>query len=113
SSTTTARTPGAPAGSYRLGDGDAINLFTGNLNYQLQGLGIGGRGEAQAGLGVVIEGQWDFKETELGNGFVQHEYSYSNPQPLAFVGYVMLDISFVDTHSPCSNSGGNWLTYRV
>jgi len=30
SSTNTAMTPGTPAGSYKLGDADAVNLFTGS-----------------------------------------------------------------------------------
>jgi RHS repeat-associated protein len=112
SSTTTARTPGAPAGSYRLGDADSINLFTGNLNYSLPLLGVGGRGEAQAGLGVAIEGQWDVRQIDMGNGYSQHEYSFRRPNPLAFVGSVQLGITFTDTHNPCG-SGALWYTYRV
>ncbi len=112
SSTTTARTPGTPTGSYKLGDADTINLFTGNLNYSLPLLGVGGRGGAQANLGVVIEGQWNMQEIEQPNGFYEHQYSFHRPAPLALVGYVVLDISFTDTHTTCAN-GNQLLTYRA
>ncbi len=115
SSTTTARTPGTPAGSYKLGDADTINLFTGNLNYHLPLLAVGGRGEARAGLGVVIEGQWDMQETALENpeGFLQHEYSLRSPNPLALVGYVALDIPVTATNEPCTDSNERLFTSRV
>src|SRR5438067_555307 len=87
SSTTTARTPGTPAGSYKLGDADTVNLFTGNLNYTLPLLGVGGRGGAQSGLNVVLEAQWDRKET-LQDGYLQVDYSLNQVNPLAFVGSV-------------------------
>jgi hypothetical protein len=65
SSTITARTPGTPAGSYKLGDADAVNMFTGNLNYHLPLLEVGGRGEARTSLGIVIEAQVDYREVEI------------------------------------------------
>ena len=111
SSTTTARTPGTPAGSYKLGDADTVNLFTGNINYNLPLLGVGGRGSAQAGLGIVLEGQWDMQET-IENGYLQHQYSFNQPDPLTFVGAVKLDINSFATNQPCG--GGNfYYTYRA
>lgn len=114
SSTTTARTPGTPAGSYQLGDADTINLFTGNLNYSLPLLLAAGRGEAQAGIGVAIEGQWDIQVTQSDppNQYTFHEYLFRSPNPVALVGSVRLDISFINTNQPCS--GGNfYVEYRV
>ena len=39
--------PGAPAGSYALSGFDNVNLYNGNLSFQLSLLGISGRGGAQ------------------------------------------------------------------
>jgi RHS repeat-associated protein len=113
SSTTTARSPGAPAGSYKLGDADTVNLFNGNLNYYLPLADVGGRGEARAELGVVIENQLDMKETDLGDGRLQHEYSNRVPDPLALVGRVRLDSSAVQTNESCDTSGDRYVTYRA
>lgn len=113
---TTARTPGSPAGSYKLGNADTVNLFTGNLNYNLPLLGIGGRGEAQGAVGIVIEGQWDLKETELEfpQGNVQHTYSFRTPNPLALVGSVSFDVSINQTSTPCGGTSGMFLSeYRA
>ena len=41
----TSRTPGSPAGSYKLGDLDNVNLFNGNLSFALPLLSVLGRGE--------------------------------------------------------------------
>jgi RHS repeat-associated protein len=42
--------PGSPAGSYALSGLDNVNLYNGNLDFQLPLLGISGRGEAQMNL---------------------------------------------------------------
>ncbi len=111
---TSARTPGAPAGSYALGDADTINLFNGNLNYNMPLFNLAGRGEAKTSVGIVIEGQWDRKEFETSPGFFMHEYSYRYPNPLALVGSVYLDINFTNTSDPCPGGGGtNYQEYRV
>jgi|GEM_PF-1768093 len=117
SSTITARTPGTPAGSYQLGDADAVNLFTGNLNYHLPLLEVGGRGEARASLGIVIEGQIHYREVPLQypEGYLQHQYTYRAPNPLAFVGSVMFDYSSEELNEPCGflGTGFNWTTFRA
>src|SRR5687768_11253362 len=46
--------PGAPAGSYGLGGFDNVNLYSGNLNFQLPLLKIGGRGGAGASINLNI-----------------------------------------------------------
>ncbi len=43
-------TPGSPAGSYELSGFDNVNLYNGNLNFQLPLRGIVGRGDAQMAL---------------------------------------------------------------
>jgi RHS repeat-associated protein len=113
SSTTTARTPGTPSGSYKLGDADAVNLFTGNLNYNLPLLQVGGRGEAQASLGIVIESQIHYREVPLAepDGFLQHQYTAKFPDPLAFVGSVAFDYPSEVTNQGCG-SGFYWTTFR-
>src|SRR6266404_754220 len=115
SSTTTARTPGAPAGSYSLGDGDSVNLFTGNLNYELPLQAAGGRGNIQSVLSVVTERQWDMHEkpSELGEPWVVHEYSIRQPNPLALVGYVRLETSSTPTNDACDNQGDRYGKGRV
>jgi RHS repeat-associated protein len=114
SSTTTARTPGTPTGSYQLGDADTINLFTGNLNYSLPLLGVGGRGEAQSSFGIAIEGQWDIQtsETPPPNQTQTHQYSFRSVGGIALVGSVTLDIQFIGTAQPCG-SGSHFDEWRV
>ncbi len=114
SSTTTARTPGAPSGSYQLGDADTINLFTGNLNFNLPLVSAGGRGEAQAGTGIVIEGQWDISTTETPppNQTYTHNYSFQSQNGLALVGSVRLNTLFENTGQDCQG-GGNEVKYRM
>src|SRR5688572_2939475 len=50
--------PGAPAGSYLLSGLDNVNLFNGNLNFRLPLLQVGGRGEAQHMINLIIERHW-------------------------------------------------------
>src|SRR5215813_6748206 len=50
--------PGAPAGSYALGDFDNINLFNGHLNFRLPLMQIGGRGRAGYTMMLPIEQNW-------------------------------------------------------
>lgn len=114
SSTTTAREPGTPAGSYHLGDADTVNLFTGNLNYHLPLLKVRGRGEARTELGVVIEGQWDWRTEDIGNGFERHVYSFMQPHPLAFVGRVDYGVTseIIGTCESGGSAGSTYLLYR-
>lgn len=45
--------PGAPAGSYALSGFDNVNLYNGNLSFQLSLLGVSGRGGAQNACDVA------------------------------------------------------------
>lgn len=104
----TATTPGAPAGSYSLGDQDSINVFTGNLSYNLPLLKIGGRGDAQAQLGIVLEQQWTRYEVPVDPApLIQHQYVNQAPYPLAFVGSVRIQEESVQQSGICNNSTGN------
>jgi len=55
---TSAQTPGAPAGSYPLSDFDNVNIFNGNLNFNLPLLSIGGRGSTGYTIPLAIERRW-------------------------------------------------------
>lgn len=57
-STPVGSAPGAPSGSYALSGLDNINLYSGNLNFRLPLLRIGGRGEAQYTIMLPIEAHW-------------------------------------------------------
>jgi RHS repeat-associated protein len=47
--------PGAPAGSYSLTGFENVNLYSGNLNFHLPLIKVGGRGGAQAGSYLSID----------------------------------------------------------
>jgi RHS repeat-associated protein len=53
-----ALSPGAPAGSYSLSGFDNVNLYNGNLGFQLPLLGVGGRGAAQHNIMLLIKRKW-------------------------------------------------------
>jgi RHS repeat-associated protein len=55
---TSAQTPGAPAGSYALSDFDNVNLFNGNLNFNLPLLSLTGRGSTGYTIPLKIERRW-------------------------------------------------------
>jgi len=56
--TPTILTAGAPSGSFPLSGFDNINLFNGNLNFQLPLVKVSGRGEAQYTITLPIEEHW-------------------------------------------------------
>jgi YD repeat-containing protein len=53
--------PGSPAGSYALSGFENVNLFNGNLNFNLSLVQVGGRGGAQVPLLLPIEQRWVVK----------------------------------------------------
>jgi hypothetical protein len=53
-STPTGLKPGAPAGSYALSGFENVNLFNGNVNFNLPLLKIGGRGGSGTGVTVSL-----------------------------------------------------------
>src|SRR6476659_8000992 len=68
--------PGAPAGSYALSGFDNVNLYNGNLSFQLSLLGVSGRGGAQMPVTLPITGKWrvsDVATPQFGGG-VTHRY---------------------------------------
>ena len=75
-STPLALQPGTPAGSYALSGFDNVNLYNGNLSFQLSLLGVAGRGGAQAPVMLPIEGKWrvsDLTIPQFGGGVI-HKY---------------------------------------
>ncbi len=68
--------PGSPAGSYALSGFDNVNLYNGNLSFQLSLLGVVGRGGAQMPVMLPISGKWrvsDVATPQIGGG-VTHRY---------------------------------------
>src|SRR5690349_841387 len=68
--------PGAPAGSYALSGFDNVNIYNGNLSFQLSLLQISGRGGAQTPVMLPIAGKWrvsDVSIPQIGGG-VTHRY---------------------------------------
>ena len=68
--------PGAPAGSYPLSNFDNINLYNGNLSFQLALLSIAGRGGAHMPVLLPIEGKWRVLDIALpqADGSFKHVY---------------------------------------
>src|SRR5215213_701998 len=68
--------PGAPAGSYALSGFDNVNLFNGNLSFQLSLVGLAGRGGAKMPLMLPIEGKWRVLDLAIPqpDGSFNHHY---------------------------------------
>src|SRR5215203_3699923 len=68
--------PGAPAGSYALSGFDNVNLYNGNLSFQLSLLQVSGRGGAQMPVLLPIAGKWRISDLTIPqfNGGVIHHY---------------------------------------
>lgn len=64
-STPLALKPGAPAGSYALGELDNINPYNGSLNFRLPLMSIGGRGSASYTMTLPIEQKWRINDTPI------------------------------------------------
>lgn len=61
--------PGAPAGSYSLSGFENVNLYNGNLNFNLPLLQIGGRGGARTGMAVSLDSiKWRVNRSEPTSG---------------------------------------------
>lgn len=68
--------PGASAGSYPLSGFDNVNLFNGNLSFQLALLSISGRGSVGMPVLLPIEGKWRVLDIALPqpDGSFNHLY---------------------------------------
>src|SRR5215203_378703 len=68
--------PGAPAGSYALSGFDNVNLYNGNLSFQLSLLAVSGRGGARMPVMLPISGKWRISDLTIPqfNGGVIHHY---------------------------------------
>lgn len=75
-------TPGAPAGSYALGGFDNINPYNGNLNFAMPLLQVGGRGQVQHVIPLMIEHHWRTLKTPTPLPAYTPEYNmWSGPRP--------------------------------
>ena len=63
-----ALTPGSPAGSYPLSGLDHMNLYNGNMSFNLPLMGIGGRGTAGYSINRIIEQHWRVDHVTLSDG---------------------------------------------
>src|SRR5713226_9564998 len=70
-----ALTPGAPAGSYALSGFDNVNLFNGNLNFNLPLDIVGGRGGVRVPISLFFERHWRV-ERSIANGNPPSEIDY-------------------------------------
>lgn len=57
-STPAALAPGAPAGSYAVSNFENINMYSGNLNFRLPLLSVGGRGGSGYTIMLAVEQHW-------------------------------------------------------
>lgn len=71
--------PGAPAGSYALSGFDNVNLYNGNLNFNLPLLQIGGRGEARHTVMLSMAQQWTMAKFVYLEGFPPYVAYAANP----------------------------------
>ncbi|HYC61224.1 MAG TPA: RHS repeat-associated core domain-containing protein [Thermoanaerobaculia bacterium] len=53
--------PGAPAGAYSLSDFESVSFFSGNLNFTVPLVAVGGRGQASYMMKLPIEQNWRVK----------------------------------------------------
>ena len=70
---------GKAVGTYTLDNFDNINLFNGNLNFNLPLITLNGRGENGISLFLAIETRWKLVRAPIG----QTEYYYYEPEMLA------------------------------
>lgn len=108
----TARTPGAPNGSYSFSDFESVNLFSGNLNVNLPLLSINGRGSAWQMLTLTIETQWNVDRFETGiPDNWGHNITPRSPWPVGFIGELTSE-TVVDQTGEDTCGGGNWVNHR-
>jgi RHS repeat-associated protein len=69
-------TRGAPTGSYPLSDFETVNLFNGNLNFQMPLLTIGGRGGTSFPLTLHIDQKWTISK-EVNPGHAAYHFGHS------------------------------------
>ncbi|HEV7746081.1 MAG TPA: RHS repeat-associated core domain-containing protein [Pyrinomonadaceae bacterium] len=68
--------PGSPSGSYPLSDFENVNLFNGNLNFQMGLLSIGGRGGTGFPLTIHIDQKWTISK-EVNPGHNAYYFGHS------------------------------------
>lgn len=82
-STPSGLAPGAPAGSYSLSGFENVNLFNGNLNFNMPLLKIGGRGGAQIPVTLKIDSvHWRVLNESATSGAQAFPFSQTYPSPI-------------------------------
>lgn len=57
--------PGSPVGSYSISGFESVNLFNGNLNFNLPLAKVGGRGKANTSINLMLDSaKWDIKKID-------------------------------------------------
>src|SRR5262249_49195504 len=104
-----AAAPGAPAGSYNLSDFESVNLFSGNLNFNLPLTGLKGRGDMSSGIWLTIEQQWSISEQTSSVWHIQNHIA-----PLiSAVGHVRINGTMQQLADVCSqNPPAYWDQHR-
>jgi RHS repeat-associated protein len=104
---------GAPAGSYALSNFESVNLFSGNLNFALPLVEIGGRGEARYTATLRIEKRWNIEKevlTHVGAGPGEYYIDVHAADPVNtvdnFLGAAYLMGRRGATPVPCVNGNG-------
>ncbi|MEO8435146.1 MAG: RHS repeat-associated core domain-containing protein [Pyrinomonadaceae bacterium] len=95
-----------------------MNLFSGNLNFNLPFLSVGGRGEVSQVLSLTLESQWTFNHYQ--DAFENHGYEFYpiNPSPHAFSSHLTSEgYSNADFQDPCmevpmGNPQGYWVHHQ-
>lgn len=70
--------PGAPTGAYSLSSFEHVNIYNGNLNFNLPLLGISGRGGAGTTVSLNIENKWLVSHSTPSEYFPETLYSPDN-----------------------------------
>ena len=104
-----ANQPGSPAGSYRLGDLDTINLFSGNVNISLPLVGLNGRGQSGGAVSMTIDNQWRLDELSA------YQFKLSNhlADSLVAVGHVRVSSTLASTNEACLEDPMYWYVYAL
>lgn len=110
-----ARTPGAPAGSYKLSEFDDVNLFSGNLNFNLPLISTKARGESGAALSLTIENQWGIYSTGMTPSGIDSFQIQNYPvSQISGAGHLIINGTIKQTDTECvQGSPYYWVNHRL
>jgi YD repeat-containing protein len=105
---------GKSAGSYSLSNFDAVNLYNGNLSFNLPLLIVGGRGQTGYTMGLNINSlHWKVESDSVGGGGTEHICVFNNCDPKYIVtvtNSTVYETSFYTCvgSNPCIYSGSTF-----